>query len=97
MDHSKLTIAQWAEEDKPREKLEALGAEALSKAELLAILIGSGSADEDAVALTKRILADVGEDSPQYAKASAILGKIAHIQGADSSAVGLGSLYKEFV
>ena len=45
----------------------------------------------------ERILADVGEDSPQYAKASAILGKIAHIQGADSSAVGLGSLYKEFV
>ena len=53
---SKLTISQWAEEDKPREKLEALGAEALSKAELLAILIGSGSADEDAVALTEERL-----------------------------------------
>ena len=70
MDHSKLTIAQWAEEDKPREKLEALGAEALSKAELLAILIGSGSADEDAVALTKRILADVGDNLYELGKLS---------------------------
>ena len=39
----KLSISQWAEEDKPREKLERLGASALSNAELLAILIGSGS------------------------------------------------------
>ena len=70
MDHSKLTIAQWAEEDKPREKLEALGAEALSKAELLAILIGSGSADEDAVALTKRILADMGDNLYELGKLS---------------------------
>ena len=38
----KLTIANWAEEDKPREKLERLGASALSNAELLGILIGSG-------------------------------------------------------
>ena len=67
---SKLTISQWAEEDKPREKLEALGAEALSKAELLAILIGSGSADEDAVALTKRILADVGDNLYELGKLS---------------------------
>lgn len=40
----KLNINQWAEEDRPREKLERLGA--LSNAELLAILIGSGSTDE---------------------------------------------------
>ena len=38
----KLNINQWAEEDRPREKMERLGAEALSDAELLAILIGSG-------------------------------------------------------
>ncbi len=38
----KLTIANWAEEDKPREKLERFGASALSNAELLGILIGSG-------------------------------------------------------
>lgn len=54
----KLSITQWAEEDRPREKLMALGAEALSNAELLAILIGSGSTDESAVALMKRLLAD---------------------------------------
>ena len=52
----KLTIANWAEEDRPREKLRDLGAEMLSDAELLAILIGSGSTKETAVELMKRIL-----------------------------------------
>lgn len=54
----KLNINQWAEEDRPREKMERLGAQALSDAELLAILIGSGSSKEDAVSLMKRILND---------------------------------------
>ena len=54
----KLNINQWAEEDRPREKMASLGAEALSNAELLAILIGSGSKKESAVELMKRILAD---------------------------------------
>ncbi len=54
----KLNINQWAEEDRPREKLMRLGAEALSNAELLAILIGSGSTKESAVDLMKKILRD---------------------------------------
>ena len=54
----KLNINQWAEEDRPREKMERLGADALSNSELLAILIGSGSTKESAVELMKRILAD---------------------------------------
>lgn len=54
----KLNIKQWAEEDRPREKMVKLGTEALSDAELLAILIGKGSVKEDAVSLMKRILAD---------------------------------------
>ena len=54
----KLNINQWAEEDRPREKLMRLGAAALTDAELLAILVGSGSHKEDAVSLMKRILAD---------------------------------------
>ena len=54
----KLSINQWAEEDRPREKLMRLGASALSDAELLAILVGSGSTKEDALTLMKRILAD---------------------------------------
>ena len=56
--NSKLTIADWSEEDRPREKLERLGSQALSDAELLAILVGSGSTKEDAVSLMKRILSD---------------------------------------
>lgn len=54
----KLTINNWAEEDRPREKLMRLGAEALSNAELLAILIGSGSTKESAVSLMQRVLND---------------------------------------
>lgn len=55
-DHRKLTINRWAAEDRPREKMERLGPSALSNAELLAILIGSGSTDESAVDLMKRLL-----------------------------------------
>jgi DNA repair protein RadC len=54
----KLNITQWAEEDRPRERMASLGAEILSNAELLAILIGSGSKKESAVGLMKRLFAD---------------------------------------
>ena len=54
----KLNIKQWAEEDRPREKMAAIGAENLTNAELLAILIGSGSKKESAVDLMKQMLAD---------------------------------------
>ncbi len=53
-----LSVKQWAEADRPREKFIALGGEALSSAELLAILIGSGTTRESAVALMRRVLAD---------------------------------------
>ncbi|MBO4786204.1 MAG: hypothetical protein J5510_03970, partial [Prevotella sp.] len=56
--NSKLNINQWSEEDRPREKLATMGAEALSNAELLAILIGSGNTEESAVDLMKKILTD---------------------------------------
>jgi len=51
-----FSIKHWSEEDKPREKLMLKGKIALSDAELLAILIGSGSRNESAVDLCKRIL-----------------------------------------
>jgi DNA repair protein RadC len=54
----KLSINHWSEADRPREKLERLGPAALSDAELLAILIGSGSAKESAIDLMRRVLAD---------------------------------------
>ena len=50
------SIAQWAEEDRPREKLLLKGRAALSDAELIAILISSGSDEESAVDLARRIL-----------------------------------------
>ena len=68
--NDKLTIAQWALEDRPREKLEAQGAAALSNAELCAILIGSGSKDESAVELMKRILKDCNNSLKTLGKMS---------------------------
>ena len=54
----KLTISKWAREDRPRERMADLGTEALTNADLLAILIGSGSSRESAVDLMKRLLSD---------------------------------------
>ena len=56
---SSFSIKYWAEDDKPREKLMLKGQIALSDAELIAILIGSGSRNESAVELSKRILKSV--------------------------------------
>lgn len=64
----KLNIKQWAEEDRPREKMIQKGAEALSDAELLAILIGSGNTEESAVSLMQRVLASCGNDLNQLGK-----------------------------
>jgi DNA repair protein RadC len=52
-------ISDWSKDDRPREKLMLKGIDALSDAELIAILIGSGSRNESAVALSKRILNSV--------------------------------------
>ena len=54
----KLTIAHWAEDDQPREKLRDKGPQALSNAELLAILIGSGTPGVSAVELMQTVLSD---------------------------------------
>lgn len=67
----KLNINQWAAEDRPREKMVRLGATALSNAELLAILIGSGSTNESAVDLMKRLLNDCDNNLNTLGKMSA--------------------------
>jgi DNA repair protein RadC len=55
-------INQWAEDDRPREKLLHKGKSVLSDSELLAILIGSGSRNESAVQLCQRILASTNNN-----------------------------------
>ncbi len=64
----KLSIPQWAEEDRPREKMMNKGTEALSDAELLAILIGTGNTEESAVSLMQRILASCGNNLNELAR-----------------------------
>lgn len=68
MEKDKLNINQWAEEDRPREKMMQKGAEALSDAELLAILIGSGNTEESAVGLMQRVLATCDNNLNRLAK-----------------------------
>ena len=54
--NEKLNINLWAEEDRPREKMMLHGASALTNAELLAILIGSGNTEDTAVELMRKVL-----------------------------------------
>ena len=54
-----LSIKEWAQDDRPREKMLRLGATALSDSELLALILGSGSREENALQLARRILASV--------------------------------------
>jgi DNA repair protein RadC len=66
----KLNIKDWAEEDRPREKLEQRGAQQLTNAELLAILIGSGNAEKSAVELMRDVLADCNNNLNTLGKRS---------------------------
>lgn len=63
-------IKSWAEDDRPREKLIGKGRTAVTDAELIAILIGSGNKDETAVELSKRILNKVSNNLNELSKLS---------------------------
>ncbi|AMJ68007.1 hypothetical protein AXW84_03555 [Hymenobacter sp. PAMC 26628] len=65
-----LGIKSWAEEDRPREKLLAKGRAALSDAELIAILLGSGTVKLSAVDVAKLMLQGVGHDLNELARQS---------------------------
>lgn len=65
---NKLTIKFWSEEDRPREKLVLKGKHVLSDAELLAIIIGSGNAEQSAVELCRQILASTQNDLYELGK-----------------------------
>lgn len=62
------TIKTWSADDQPREKLLAKGRQSLSNAELLAVLIGSGTAGQSAVSLCQDILQDVDQDLAKLGK-----------------------------
>ena len=70
MSPKSFSIKNWSQDDRPREKLRDKGARSLSDAELVAILIGSGSVQESAVDLSKRILASVDHNLQNLGKLS---------------------------
>ena len=76
---TRLSINHWAMEDRPREKMAAKGAAVLSDAELLAILIGSGTQEESALELTRRILADCNNNLNTLGKKS--VEELCHYKG----------------
>jgi len=67
-DDKRLTIRDWAEDDRPREKMLRKGTQSLSDAELLAILIAIGSRNETAVELARRILNDCQDNLNELAQ-----------------------------
>ncbi len=67
-DLTRITLKDWALEDRPREKLLMKGATALSDSELLAILIGSGNREETAVEVCKRVLKSADNDLNKLAR-----------------------------
>ena len=69
-DDKRLTIREWAEDDRPREKMLRKGPQSLSDAELLAILIGSGNRDESAVELSRRIMHECQDNINELAQLS---------------------------
>ena len=70
MSNEKLNIYQWAKEDRPREKMMLHGPGALSNAELLAILIGSGNTEDSAVELMRKVLDDCRNSLSELGKRS---------------------------
>ncbi len=69
-ENNHFSIKNWNEDDRPREKMLQKGRIALSDAELIAILIGSGSRNESAVALSQRILASANNNLSELGKRS---------------------------
>ncbi len=69
-ENTSFSIKNWNEDDRPREKLLLKGRIALSDAELIAILISSGSRNESAVSLSQRILASVDNNLSELGRLS---------------------------
>lgn len=69
-EYKKLSIKEWSVDDRPREKLLSKGISSLSDAELIAIIIGSGTRDESAVELSKKILGAVNYNLNALGKCS---------------------------
>lgn len=66
--YSNLTIKDWAVEDRPREKLVKKGVQSLSDAEIIALLIGSGTKNESAVELSKKVLKSANNNLNELGK-----------------------------
>ncbi len=87
-EYTKLSIKNWALEDRPREKLLAKGVQSLSSAELLAIIIGSGNRNQSAVELSKTILSHCNNDLNVLAKKS--IRELMKIKGiGEAKAIGM--------
>ncbi|MDP3453159.1 MAG: DNA repair protein RadC [Bacteroidales bacterium] len=91
----RLPIKEWLEDERPREKLIAKGAGALSDAELIAILISSGTKEDSAIDLSRKILSAAGNNLRELGRLS--FGDLTKIKGiGPSRAVLLLSVFEIF-
>ena len=65
----RLSIKQWAPQDRPSDKLQNLGAEQMSDAELISLLVGCGTAQQSAVDVANNILRKFGNNLNALGKA----------------------------
>lgn len=72
LEEKKLSIKEWSIDDRPREKLLSKGISSLSDAELIAVIIGSGTRDESAVEVSKKILNAVNYNLNELGKRSVV-------------------------
>ena len=70
-DLAKISVKDWSPDDQPREKLLSKGVNSLSNAELLAIILRSGTTEETVVELSQRILMSFGNDLNRLGRVSA--------------------------
>lgn len=85
-----LPITQWAEDDRPREKMQLKGRHNLSDAELIAILIGSGTKSKSAVEVAKEMLFHFENNLVAFSKAT--LQELMHFKGiGDAKAITIAA------
>ena len=86
----RLTIREWASDDRPRERLLSQGAAALSDAELLAILIRSGTVQASALDLARQVLVLAGNDLGRLGRLS--VAQLMQVKGlGEAKAIGIAA------
>lgn len=90
---NKISIKQWQEDERPREKLKAKGANTLSNAELIAIILGSGNREETAVDIARNLITSNGNSLRELSKVP--IDKLTEIKGiGPSKSISIAAVFE---